>query len=344
MTIKRVGITLLQILVTVGILVWIFHKPETRDQMAAALSKADIGWIIIGVVVVGIGEYAILVRWWLFLKVQKIDIGWVRTTYIFLISLLFNLFLFGTAGGDLVRILYLAQENPKYAGPGFLSVLMDRLSAFMPLVIVAFAFTWWKYDWLVATPIAAGSLWVMIIFLASLTLLMIASFVVTGFNLLDRMPRWVPCRAKMIEMGDAYHDFARAWKESVWGFFLSAFSMFTYFAAFYCAARAFHYDLPFWDFCALMPTITVIVALPVSVSGLGVREKLFEELLGALFGVPAEIAVLISLVGFLVYLFWSLLGVLPYLLYRPAGHHRVSLHELSEEMEHPHQPETQPKG
>ena len=93
-----------------------------------------------------------------------------------------------------------------------------------------------------------------------------------------------------------------------------------------------------------MPTITVVVSLPLSVAGLGIRESLFQEMLGALFHVPGEVAVLISLMGFLIYLFWSLIGVIPYLLYKPAGHHRVSLHELTEELEHPHHVDLHKKG
>jgi hypothetical protein len=45
---KRVGITLLQLLVTAAGLWYVFHDPQRRAQIAEALRYADIRWVLLG--------------------------------------------------------------------------------------------------------------------------------------------------------------------------------------------------------------------------------------------------------------------------------------------------------
>jgi uncharacterized membrane protein YbhN (UPF0104 family) len=93
----------------------------------------------------------------------------------------------------------------------------------------------------------------------------------------------------------------------------------TYFAVFWCAARAFGAGVPVLDIFSVMPVITLITALPVFIGGLGAREQLFRQLLGDLSGTPADVAVAISLTGFAIYLVWSLVGAVMFVMMRPAG-------------------------
>ena len=57
---------------------------------------------------------------------------------------------------------------------------------------------------------------------------------------------------------------------------------------------------------SIMPLVTAISSLPISLNGIGVREALFEELLAQLCGVSRGTGLLISITGMTVYL---LLGI-----------------------------------
>lgn len=76
-----------------------------------------------------------------------------------------------------------------------------------------------------------------------------------------------------------------------------------------------------------MPVIDSISGLPVSVAGIGVREKLFEVLMKDLAGVPAETAVAASLAGFACSVLWAGLGALFFLRKRD----RISVAEMAGE-------------
>ena len=67
-----------------------------------------------------------------------------------------------------------------------------------------------------------------------------------------------------------------------------------------------------------MPIVTFVTSLPVSISGLGLREEMFKNLLGDLSHVTGDVAVLVSLTGFLIYVVWSIIGAGAYLWTRPG--------------------------
>ena len=71
----------------------------------------------------------------------------------------------------------------------------------------------------------------------------------------------------------------------------------------------------------LLPIVNTILALPISMSGVGVREKLFTTLLGDLCHVPAGQAATISVVGSICTVFFYGLvgGIFAYLFFRSAA-------------------------
>jgi hypothetical protein len=88
--------------------------------------------------------------------------------------------------------------------------------------------------------------------------------------------------------------------------------LFAYFFAFCFAAKAFTSKVSFWDMTSIMPLITGISSLPISLNGIGVREALFEELLAELCGLPRGQGLVISISGMFVYLLWGLVGAVYY--------------------------------
>ena len=56
------SLTLRQVAVTVGLLWWLFHDPERRAVMAAALKTADWRWVIVAIVAAGVCEFFGILR------------------------------------------------------------------------------------------------------------------------------------------------------------------------------------------------------------------------------------------------------------------------------------------
>jgi hypothetical protein len=89
----------------------------------------------------------------------------------------------------------------------------------------------------------------------------------------------------------------------------------------WCVIMAMHLQAqpPFLATCAIIAIVNMLIALPVSVAGLGVRETLYIMFF-ALLGVDKEHAFAFSITCFAMTLFWSLAGGPFYFLYRHETH------------------------
>ncbi len=328
---KRILLPILQAAITIFLLWWIFRKPETRADMAKALQTADYLWLLPGVISVGIACLLQTERWRLLLKVQGISLGWLRTLRIYLIGLFFNLFLLGATGGDVVKIFYAMRETASKKSAAFLSVVVDRMMGLLALVAIAAVLCTLRFNELMAKPVLMGSL---ALIMGVMVGVVFVGFIVDRFQLAHKLPRWLPLHAKIIEFATAFSIYTRDMRTMGLTFALSVPAHLLNFLAFYFAARAFGaFTGPsgVLDIFSVLPIINTITALPISLSGVGIREQLFYDLFNTLFGTTESVAVMISITGFMMTVFWALVGGCIYLVYRPSG--GIHLKEVESEVD-----------
>lgn len=299
---------ILQSCVSVALLAWIFWRPEFRAQAWQVITSADPGWLIAGFAVAGVGNLLGVVRWAVFLRVLHISLPAWEVLRLSFVGLFFNNFLVGAVGGDAVKVVWLAAKGHNKTS-ALLSVLMDRMSGLGALVLCSLTFMLWRLDWLMSSPVVAGVIKFVFGYLAVVVVLMAFSFVISAKGLTSRLPERLPGRKMILEFTSAYIQFVAAWRATLLASFISLIILLTYFATFYCSARAFGVHIPVLDFFAFMPAVDIISALPVSLGGFGVRDKLFGILLGDLSGVPMAQAVSVSLGGAVLSLVWGLFGL-----------------------------------
>ena len=328
---KKTLLTLLQVAVTVGLLWWVFHDPEKRAQMAGALRQANWTWLWIGVAVFFGCTILATVRWKVLLNVQGISMGWVRTWQLFMIGMFFNLFMLGSTGGDVVKMFLTMREARDNKAAALLSVFMDRVIGMMALILISLGFLYFRYDVLSHSPASSALLTTLLWLLAAAVVVTVGMFVGSAFGWVHYLPQWTPLRGRIVEVSAACHIYAKGWRQTIWAFLVSfpLFAMF--FITFYCAARAFTDQLGLVDIFSVLPIVAVITAIPISVSGIGLRESLFVSLL-APFGVAPAIATLISVTGFLINTAGSLAGGLVFLFYRSSTHEAINLRDMQQEV------------
>lgn len=328
---KKNLLTAFQILVTVVLLWWVFHDPTKRHEMLEALRAADWWWLGLGVMVFFLCTYVATIRWKILLAVQNIPMGWIRTWQLFMIGMFFNLFMLGSTGGDVVKMFLTMRETRSHKTAALLTVFMDRVIGMMALILISVAFLYFRYDILSHTPASAALLQTLLWLLAATIVVTVGMFVSSGFGWVHYLPSWTPMRGRLVELSAACHLYAKSWRLTIWAFVVS-FPLFAlFFLTFYCAARAFTDQLGLVDIFSILPIVAVITAIPISVSGIGLRESLFVSLL-APFGVSAAVATLISVTGFLINTVGSLAGGVVFLLYRSSTHEVINLRDMAKEV------------
>jgi uncharacterized protein (TIRG00374 family) len=326
---KKTLLTILQLLVTSALLYWVFHDEKVRDAMALAIRDADYRWVGAAIVAYVIVEFAAVVRWQILLKVQGINLSTARVAGLFIIGMFYNQFLPGGTGGDIVKTYLLWKETPNKKPGALLAVLFDRMIGLIALIIITGVLIFLRYGWLTRTTDAQLDsnpfhnprfyVWVVLAVFGSSVLFVATTFVVSGLNLLHKLPHRFPGREKLIEISAAYHLYARHWRATIAAFGASLACHLGTFATFLCVAYAFRANVAVVDFFAIMPVERTISSLPISFAGVGTREFILQVMLFNLCAVPPAVARMIGLTGFLVILICCLPGGIVYFFYRPSG-------------------------
>ncbi|MEI6416586.1 MAG: lysylphosphatidylglycerol synthase transmembrane domain-containing protein [Verrucomicrobiota bacterium] len=333
---KKILMPLIQTTVTLLLLWWIFHDSAKRQQMVLALQNANAWWLIPGFISFGLVLVTTTWRWSLLLAVQGIHLGWKRTWELVMIGMFFNLFLLGSTGGDVVKIFYTMREVPQKKTAVFLSSVVDRLVGMFAIMLITLTIAICFFSDLGRTMVTRSLLTTVGAVFGGFLVFLVVSLIADHFHLWKKIPHWLPGHRFLIDIATAFSSYARNRGALIGALCYSFLQNIFLFATTIFAAFAFA-SIPgaprIVTLIEAIPIVNTISAIPVSLSGIGVREGLFETLLNTIDGTPKSLAVIISLTAFFLTVLWSLLGGLVYLFYRPSAPGHLSISEMTHEVD-----------
>lgn len=325
---KRIGFTIFQLLVTAAGIYYVFHEPEKRAQVGQALRAADWRWLAASWLVYGGVEMVATVRWQLLLRVQGIVIGWSGAGVLVMVGLFFNMFLPGLVGGDAVRLYLLFQKVPTRKTRATLSVVMDRVLGLASLVLLASLVVVLRFGWLNHAPRTEHITYLALAVLGGTTVFALLLLGLMAWRRKGSLPRRVPFRRAIGKIGTALRVYREHPGTVAGAFLLTLVAHLAYYASYYCALRgllpAAGGGVKLVDFFSIMPLVNTITGVPISFGGVGVRETLFQTLLGQLAHVSEARAALSASLGYTVQASWGIIGGLAYLFVRPAKRRATS--------------------
>lgn len=291
-------------------LLWrIFGHPALRTEAARLLGEADPRWLAAGLLTALLTEFFCAVRWWLMLRLFGVPVGFGRTCAFAGAGLFFSLGLPGSGGGDAFRILYVMRVHPTRKLRAALSVVADRLTGLFALLLtlglpLARRTEFAAHPETLAILGAAGTV------LLAGSALVFVWWMTTWPGLHEKWIHLAPprIRPQAVRFGHIFAWMGRRPRPVAAAVALSLASLVTHFTTYWCSARAFALPLTPADFFTIMPLVDTLTMLPVTLYGIGLRETLFEYLLGGLFGVAPGAATMASLGGFALQAAVALLG------------------------------------
>lgn len=291
----------MRVIVAVALLVWIFGRLDAQQLQALAWSEMKGEWLALAFLLGGLSVLGWAGRWWWFLRVYELRANYRELLRLTLFADFFNLYFLGPIGADGIRMLLLSRRFPERRGAILGSLLLDHVGGFFGgmLLYLFFASRSGLPDGVLAT--ADRSLWI----LGIITFLGLGVIMEPPIQrLFQHIPglRWLAQRATPIYAGTFRHP----WLFS--GFGVSALGTACAYAAYWAAAMALGAPVILPQMLGLMPVVDLIASLPVTISGIGVREGLLVEWLGTQPGMTTAHALAISLLGFAALGLWGLIG------------------------------------
>ena len=292
----------------------LWQTMQSIDPPALVLSTLVMGAILL----VGVA------RWRLALAVQDIRLSWGRACGISFIAHFFNSFLLGSTGGDLMKAYYAARETHHKKTEAVVAVFVDRVLGLWTMLFFALVMGLFNLRLLAGH----DSLRVLMLAIAGMFVAGTA-FLLLAFRgglrgrwtgareWLRRLPKgeWLErsldsCRT----YGADRSFFMRMVGVSL---FLNAVCVMQYVVL----ASGLGIEVSFRVWLMIVPAIICISAIPITPSGLGVRENLYVVVLAsAPFLVSDAASLALSLIAYAESLFWSLVGGVVYLLLKDREH------------------------
>ncbi len=296
--------SLLRMVISLGLLAFLLSKVGLRETWES-LQRAKIGYLLAVFLLYLLSIVLRSYRWRIFLDAQGVRASIPKLTSLYLVGVFFNLVLPSGFGGDVVRVYELSKYSSRTAS-SITTVFMDRLSGFLALFAMATSALAFSYR-LVPPEVGAT---IILIFLASLV----------GTGALFSRPLWGRLKGLPLLSWLAQKDTVKELYLSARIYslppFLRAISLSLAFNMLimimnYLAALSFGVEISFWYFLLFIPIISFLLVLPISLSGLGVREGAYIYLFSRV-GVPPSLALTISLSIYAVTVATGLIGALIY--------------------------------
>jgi uncharacterized membrane protein YbhN (UPF0104 family) len=219
---------------------------------------------------------------------------------LYMIGAFFNTLLPGVIGGDAVKGFYLYQATGR-GSLALASIFMDRYLGFVVLIAICTIAFPFGYKYFYGSRIE----WLLPLVVLSF---IIGSFLVFGLRL-----------GKRIKILSGFYDYFHAYRnqKEVIGktLLLSVLVQLSGIFSVYILALGIGQHIPFLACLIFVPLIVMFTTLPISISGLGVREGAFVLFLG-LIGIKPGVATAISLSWFVAITAGSLLGLIEYIKYK----------------------------
>lgn len=284
------------------------------DPLAYAISLAFMGLTLL------IGT----IRWRIALMAQGLNLPFSRTVEISLIAHFFNSLLLGSTGGDLLKAYYAARETHHKKTEAVTSVFVDRLIGLFSMLLFAALLMIPNRSLIGNQDLIAAVSITIIGMLTACGFLVYLAFWGRGSAEESLLSRWL----RKLPKGDYWERSLRSCriygKQSAVLIKALALSMALNLACvlqFAAVAKGLGLGLPFTSLMFIVPAIICISALPITPSGLGVREHLFVGTLTvAAINVDAKLALSLSLLAYSGSLAWSLLGGIVYVNLKDSRH------------------------
>ncbi len=257
-------------------------------------------------------------RWMILARALGINLKTIVFLRLHLIGCFFNSFMPGNVGGDFVKVYYIANKEKKSTFSNALaSVLFDRVCGLIGIFLIAIV------GFYVAPPDRNAGIDAVLSltqFLSSASIIGIIALFVLGPKIkLHKWPWNLPIfrRFRIDELFRAGYIYSQQKVVVLSAIGISVIIQLMTMSFFLIATKAYTANVTFIQICAAYPLAALATAIPIAPAGLGTGHYAHERLFDIV-GIGPGIGANVFNLYFCASLAFSLIGIIPYLLYKKS--------------------------
>ena len=305
---SKISGTIIKLIISILLLYFLFNKYNAETIYRTFIQFEGV-WVLTALVLMIVSNIFGTFQWNTILKNLSINLPLRRVFAYYFTGLFFNNFLLSFIGGDIVRV-YDIRKTSGSNSAAISTVLMDRFIGFLTLSTIGVA----GIFYLIGRLDSMVVLWVFpVIFFTILfaVLLLFKKPLAKRFEAIGM--KIIPERAQeaIREIYNSMNDYGKHPLLLLKIFILALCVQTARVGTHYCLARSIGVSINLAFFFLFVPVITLVIALPLSFGGIGMREWSAAELF-KFAGVAGEDAVLFEGMAYIVAILCSLPGGLAF--------------------------------
>lgn len=287
-------------------LIWYLLSKTEFTAIYASIKGAALGWLCLSFLTLYLGKILTSYRWQILLAAQGIQIPLRSLVASVFVGQFFNSFLPTTVGGDAIRAYDTASQS-KESAKSVMSVFADRLIGVFALALLAILALGIGY--VIGEEVSFYAWPVLGVFaICSLGMFMVYNdkLIVAGEHLLTRVKM-----SRLVEKLDKAYRSLYLLRERprvmALALVISILLQINVVLFYYFIGVALDLKVSWLYFTMIVPVALVVLLVPFSINGIGIREGIFVFLLTGL-GVPVEESLALSLISFGLMLTQGIIG------------------------------------
>jgi len=308
---KKLILLLVRIIISVSLIVFLV-KTQFKDIRSALeiIKSVNKPLLILSLSTHIFGIWITAVRWNTLLGTQKVKLGTTTLTLTVLIGFFFNNFLPTSIGGDVFRTYDAAKKANIPIETSASIIIVERFSGIISASTYAIIALFLGF-----TAIGNQSFIIPVI-IFFITCIIIAFIILNPSilrlnKLINKIKFLKKVKQKLANIYFTFLSFKKfKWvlvRVMIYSFLLQFAVILNYFLA----AKSLGINLNLTAFIFIVPVVTIIAMVPISIGGIGIRENTLVFIMTAM-GVGSEQAAICALLIFLMLIFIGIIGVIIY--------------------------------
>jgi len=308
---KKLILLLVRIIISVSLIVFLV-KTQFKDIRSALeiIKSVNKPLLILSLSTHIFGIWITAVRWNTLLRTQKVKLGTTTLTLTVLIGFFFNNFLPTSIGGDVFRTYDAAKKANIPIETSASIIIVERFSGIISASTYAIIALFLGFT-------AIGNRSFIIPVIIFFIICIIIAFLILNPSILrlNKLINKIKFLKKVKEkLANIYFTFL-SFKKFKWALIrVMIYSFLLQFAVilnYFLAAKSLGINLNLTAFIFIVPVVTIIAMVPISIGGIGIRENTLVFIITAM-GVGSEQAAICALLIFLMLIFIGIIGGITY--------------------------------
>lgn len=296
-----------------ALLIYFVARKIDFTHFKEAWSRINVPYLMAAYFLLLISMFANSLKWWLLLRVQKVNTTYGSATSHYLVGYFFNNFFTGV--GEVKRIYDLSKETGNSHGV-VASVFMERWTGVICQVSMALIALGWAYR-------DIPQLHNILLICGILFFVLLAVFLIAGrVSHIPFIDRFENIHKWLQTFRESYDEYIKKPKSLFLAFALSLIAPIMLIFIHWILTLGIGYHTDLRAFVLFIPIISVFSQVPITINGIGVQELLFVQMFG-MAGIPAETAFSVSILSHILKMGVGLIGGVVYLLRREKGEETI---------------------